>query len=121
MWRGEPFTVEVDGRNYESTFALIGNGKGYGGGMMIAPGAKLEEPWFEVYVLPPLSNKFAYLRALGGCMRGKPEVCGGVLVRGRHIKANSSHQPWVEADGEIIGPLPMTFDIVPDALSLIVP
>jgi diacylglycerol kinase family enzyme len=121
MWSGEPFTIEVDGNNYEGAFALIGNGKGYGGGMMIAPGAKLEEPWFEVYVLPPLRNKFAYLRALGGCMRGKPEVCGGVLVRGRHIKANSSQQPWVEADGEIIGPLPMTFDIVPDALSLIVP
>jgi diacylglycerol kinase (ATP) len=121
MWRGEPFTIEVDGNNYQSAFALIGNGKGYGGGMMIAPGAKLEEPWFEVYVLPPLRNKFEYLRALGGCMRGKPEVCGGVLVRGRHIKANSSQQPWVEADGEIIGPLPMTFDIVPDALSLIVP
>lgn len=121
MWRGEPFTIDVDGHNYESAFALIGNGKGYGGGMMIAPGAKLEEPWFEVYVLPPLPNKFAYLRALGGCMRGKPEVCGGLLVRGKHIKANSSHQPWVEADGELIGPLPMTFDIVPDALSLIVP
>jgi YegS/Rv2252/BmrU family lipid kinase len=121
MWRGEPFTIEVDGHNYESTFALIGNGKGYGGGMMIAPGAKLEEPWFEVYVLPPLPNKFAYLRALGGCMRGRPEVCGGLLLRGKHIQANSSHQPWVEADGELIGPLPMTFDIVPDALSLIVP
>ncbi|MEK6322896.1 MAG: diacylglycerol kinase family protein [Acidobacteriota bacterium] len=121
MWRGEPFKIEVDGRDYESAFALIGNGKGYGGGMMITPGAKLEEPWFEVYVLPPLSNKFSYLRALGGCMRGKPEVCGGLLVRGKHIKANSAHEPWVEADGEIIGPLPMTFDIVPDALSVIVP
>lgn len=121
MWRGEPFTIDVDGRKYESTFTLIGNGKGYGGGMMIAPGAKLEDPWFEVYVLPPLPNKFAYLRALRGCMRGKPEVCGGRLIRGKCIKANSTHQPWVEADGEIIGPLPMNFDIVPDALSLIVP
>ncbi|PYT06927.1 MAG: hypothetical protein DMF60_08200 [Acidobacteria bacterium] len=121
MWRGEPFTIQVDGQDYESAFALIGNGKGYGGGMMIAPGAKLDEPWFEVYVLPPLPSRIAYLRALRGCMRGRPEVCGGLLVRGRHIKANSSHQPWVEADGEIIGPLPMTFDIVPDALSLIVP
>jgi YegS/Rv2252/BmrU family lipid kinase len=77
MWRGEPFTIEVDGKSYESTFALIGNGKGYGGGMMITPGAKLEDPWFEVYVLPPLSSRFAYLRALRGCMRGKPEVSGG--------------------------------------------
>ena len=120
LWRAEPFTVEVDGRIFKGAFALIGNGKGYGGGMMMTPGAKLEEPWFEVYILPPLANNFAYLRALVACMRGKPEVSGGSLIRGTHVKANSAHEPWVEADGEIIGPLPMTFDIVPDALSVIV-
>ena len=121
LWRAEPFAIEVDGRSYKAAFALIGNGKGYGGGMMMTPGARLEEPWFEVYILPPLANNFAYLRALGACMRGKPEVACVSLVRGKHIKANSAHEPWVEADGEIIGPLPMTFDIVPDALSVIVP
>jgi diacylglycerol kinase family enzyme len=121
LWRAEPFTIEVDGKSYKGAFALIGNGKGYGGGMMMTPGARLEEPWFEIYILPPLANNFAYLRALGACMRGKPEVAGVSLLRGKHIKANSGHEPWVEADGEIIGPLPMTFDIVPDALSLIVP
>jgi diacylglycerol kinase (ATP) len=121
LWRAEPFAIEVDGRGYQGAFALIGNGRGYGGGMMMTPGARLEEPWFEVYILPPLANNFEYLRALGACMRGKPEVAGVSLVRGKHIKANSAHEPWVEADGEIIGPLPMTFDIVPDALSVIVP
>jgi len=120
-WRAEPFTIEVDGHCYEAAFALVGNGKGYGGGMMMTPGAKLEDPWFEVYVLPPRANNFAYLRALGACMRGKPEVSGASLIKGKHIKANSAREPWVEADGEIIGPLPMTFDIVPDALSVIVP
>jgi len=121
VWRAEPFTIEVDGRCYKGAFALIGNGKGYGGGMMMTPGARLEDPWFQVYILPPLANNFAYLRALGACLRGKPEVAGVSLVKGKHIKANSAHEPWVEVDGEIIGPLPMTFDIVPDALSLIVP
>jgi YegS/Rv2252/BmrU family lipid kinase len=121
LWRAEPFSIEVDGRSYKGAFALIGNGKGYGGGMMMTPGARLEDPWFEVYILPPLVNNFAYLRALRACMRGKPEVAGVSLVKGKHIKANSAHEPWVEADGEIIGPLPMTFDIVPDALSVIVP
>ena len=121
LWRAEPFTIDVDGRGYKGAFALIGNGKGYGGGMMMTPGARLEEPWFEVYILPQMANNFAYLRALGACMRGKPEVAGVLLVKGKHIKANSAHEPWVEADGEIIGSLPMTFDIVPDALSVIVP
>jgi diacylglycerol kinase (ATP) len=121
MWNGEPFTIEVDGHRYDSAFALIGNGKGYGGGMMMTPNAKLEDPWFEVYVLPPLRNNLAYLRALRACIRGKPEVPGVLLIKGQHVVANSAVEPWVEADGEIIGPLPMTFDIVPDALSLIVP
>ncbi|HEY3135754.1 MAG TPA: YegS/Rv2252/BmrU family lipid kinase [Blastocatellia bacterium] len=120
-WQAEPFTVEVDGRSHESVFTLIGNGKGYGGGLTITPGAKLEEPWFEVFILPRLANNFAYVRAVGACIRGKPETCGASLVKAKHIKANSAREPWVEADGELIGPLPMTFDIVPDALSLIVP
>jgi diacylglycerol kinase (ATP) len=120
-WQPEIFSLVIDGRSFESAFALIGNGKGYGGGMMMTPNAKLDESLFEVYVLPPLANNLSYLRALVACMRGKPETAGAMLVKGKLITANSSRQPWVEADGEIIGPLPMTFEIVPDALSVIVP
>jgi YegS/Rv2252/BmrU family lipid kinase len=119
--RAERFSIDVDGKHYESAFALVGNGKGYGGGMMMTPGARLEEPWFEVFILPPQSNNFAYLRALAACRKGTPEAGGATLIRGKHIKANSADAPWVEVDGEVIGPLPMTFDIVPDALSIIVP
>jgi diacylglycerol kinase (ATP) len=121
QWRAEQFTVEVDGKPYEAAFALIGNGKGYGGGMMMTPGAKLDQPWFEVYILPPLSNNLSYLRALGACMRGKPEIEGVSLIKGTKVRANSNREPWVEADGELLGPLPMTFEVVPDALSVIVP
>lgn len=121
QWRPEPFTIEVDGHRYESAFALVGNGKGYGGGMVLTPNARLEEPWFEVYIVPPLRNNLAYLRALRACMRGRPDVPGVSLIKGKHVVANSAVEPWVEADGEVIGPLPMTFDIVPDALSVIVP
>ena len=121
LWRAEPFSIDVDGSCYSGAFALIGNGKGYGGGMMMTPGAKLEEPWFEVYILPPLASNFAYLRALGACMRGKPEVKGVSIIRGKQIRASSEMEPWVEADGELLGPLPMTFEIVPEALTVIVP
>jgi diacylglycerol kinase (ATP) len=119
-WQADPFVIEVDGKSYESVFAIIGNGKGYGGGMCITPHAKLDEPLFEVYILQRQANNFAYLPALAACMRGNPENAGATLVKGKHIEASSTREPWVEADGEIIGALPMTFDIMPDALSVIV-
>ena len=120
-WPAERFTITVDGQKFESTFAIIGKGKGYGGGMTITPNARLDEALFEVYILPPLKSNLAYLRVLSACMRGKPETSGATMIKGRRVEANSSHAPWVEADGEVIGPLPMTFEVVPDALTLIVP
>jgi YegS/Rv2252/BmrU family lipid kinase len=120
-WRAEPFTIEIDGKKFESVFALIGNGKGYGGGLCLAPNADLEEPMFEIYMVPKRATNFAYLRDLAAVARGNPAIKGVNIVKGRHVKANSSDEPWVEVDGELIGPLPMTFDVVPDALSVIVP
>ena len=120
-WPADLFTITVDGQRFESAFAIIGNGKGYGGGMLLTPNARLDEPLFEVYILPVLRSNVAYLRVLSACMRGKPEASGATMIKGRRVEANSSHAPWVEADGEVIGPLPMTFEVVPDALTLIVP
>ncbi|MFL6277082.1 MAG: diacylglycerol/lipid kinase family protein [Blastocatellia bacterium] len=120
-WPAELFTINVDGQRFESAFAIIGNGKGYGGGMLLTPNARLDEPLFEVYILPVLRSNVAYLRVLSACMRGKPEASGATMIKGRRVEANSSHAPWVQADGEVIGPLPMRFEVVPDALTLIVP
>ncbi len=120
-WRAEPFDLEVDGKKYEGVFALLGNGKGYGGGLSMTPEADLDQPWFDVFILPRRANNFLYLPDLAACMRGRAGQTSALVVRGRHVKAISSFEHWVQADGEIIGPLPMTFDIVPDALSIIVP
>jgi YegS/Rv2252/BmrU family lipid kinase len=120
-WKPENFVIDIDGQKHEAVFALVGKGKGYGGGFHVTPHARLEDPWFEVYLVPRRSNNFAYLADLARCFRGAPP-CGGVkLIQGRHIEANSSETPWVEVDGEVIGRLPMIFDVAPDALSVIVP
>ncbi len=120
-WRAEPFDVEVDGKRYESIFTLVGNGKGYGGGLCMTPRAKLEEPWFEIFILPRRSNNIVYLSDLAACLSGNAGRTKATLVRGQQVKATSPHELWVQADGEIIGALPMTFDAVPDALSIIIP
>jgi YegS/Rv2252/BmrU family lipid kinase len=120
-WKAEPFMVEVDGKQFESVFTLIGNGKGYGGGMCITPKARLEDEGFEVFIMPRLPKNISYLNVLAACMRGKPEKSSAITITGRHVKAVSEHETWVEVDGEVIGTLPRSFDAVPDSLSLVIP
>lgn len=120
-WKPETFRIKADDQIFESTFTVIGKGKGYGGEMVMTPGANLADPEFELFILPPLSSKLAYLRALMACMRGKPERSQATIIKARKVHANTNSNPWVELDGEVIGPLPMNFEVVPDALSLIVP
>ncbi len=120
-WQPQAFVVEVDGQRYDSVFTLIANGNGYGGRLYVTPNARLEDPIFELHILPPQRSKLVYLRDLINCMLGKPEKTSGTLVRGLRVTANSSHLPWVEVDGEVIGSLPMQFAVAPDALTVIVP
>jgi YegS/Rv2252/BmrU family lipid kinase len=120
-WQQQTFTIEAAGRRFESAFAVIGKGKGYGGRMVITPGASLMDSEFELFVLPPLPNNLAYVRVLLACLRGRPETTPATTLKADRVVANSNKASWVEVDGEVIGPLPMTFDVVPDALSLIVP
>ena len=120
-WKPEEFSIEVDGTRYSGVFALLANGKGYGGGLCMAPDAKLEAPSLEVYIVPRRKANLSYIFDLLACARGTTARTDATIVRGQHVVANSSREPWVEVDGEVIGPLPMTFDAVPEALSMIIP
>jgi diacylglycerol kinase family enzyme len=37
------------------------------------------------------------------------------------LAQHRDNPPWVQVDGELLAPLPMRFEIVPDALTLWVP
>jgi YegS/Rv2252/BmrU family lipid kinase len=120
-WNPEPFTLEIDGKRYQSAFALVGNGSKYGGGINMTPNARLESPWFEVYILPPDGHNISFVFDLAGCLLGQPDRTRGITVSGQVVRAESAAEPWVEVDGEVLGPLPMSFEVVPEALSVIVP
>jgi YegS/Rv2252/BmrU family lipid kinase len=120
-WRERPFLVTADNESYESGFSLVANGKGYGGGILMAPGARLEEPDFQVFIMPRGLSRLAYIRALVNGVIGRSAGTGGRLVRATNIAATGMAETWVQVDGEPIGTLPMRFSIVPKALSIIVP
>jgi len=119
-WNPQPFTLEINGDNYTATFATIGKAARYGGDLAITPGARLDKPEFEVCIIQT-SSRMRYLRLLSQAMRSgmprdKPEVC---FVTATTVKAHGDAA--VQIDGELLGHLPMRFEIAPHSLEVIVP
>lgn len=126
MLRGrfQPVRISVDdGPAIDSRIALaaICNGSHFGGGMMIAPDAACDDGRFEVVVLRSASR----LRLLwdmrlvyGGRHRNHPAID---MLRGRRVVVeplDASDIAAVEADGEPLGRIPATFELLPAALTL---
>jgi YegS/Rv2252/BmrU family lipid kinase len=119
-WNPPPFTLDIDGQKYTATFAAIGKSARYGGDLAITPGARLDQPEFEICIIETRS-RLRYLRLLSYAMRNgmprdKPEVR---FVNAVNVKAYGNVQ--VQVDGELLGHLPMRFEIAPHSLEVIVP
>jgi len=119
-WNPQPFTLEINDDKYNATFAAIGKAPRYGGDLAITPGARLDQREFEVCIINTTSRR-RYLHLLSHAMRNgmprdKPEVR---FVNTVSVKAYGDAQ--VQIDGELIGALPMRFEIAPHSLEVIVP
>jgi diacylglycerol kinase (ATP) len=119
-WKPQPFELEVDGQVLPATFAAIGKGPRYGGDLSITPRARFDEPEFEICVIDSVS-RIRYLRLLSDAMRGgvPPGTEGVEFIRA--TKARATGNAPVQVDGELIGRLPMTFEIVSSSVEIVVP
>jgi len=120
-WTPREFTVEVGGERLRATYAAVGKAPWYGGGLAITPRARLDSNEFEVCVIDTRS-RVRYLRLLGHAMRGgAPEEGARGLTFRRASRLRCEGDALVQADGELIGALPMTFEVVEEGLEVIVP
>jgi diacylglycerol kinase (ATP) len=119
-WKPHPFTLEIEGRSYTGTFAAVGKAPRYGGDLAITPGARLDRAEFEICIIETLS-RFRYLHLLSYALRvGMPQDQPGVkFVKAASVRALGDAP--VQVDGELIGQLPMRFEIAPESLEVIVP
>jgi len=119
-WKPRTFTLEIDGKSHQATFAAIGKSSTYGGQLSITPRARLDKPEFEVCLIQS-SSRLRYLRLLSHAMReGMPENNEDVVfLKTQKVKAFGDAP--VQIDGELIGDLPMTFEIAAESLEVIVP
>ncbi|HEY0171405.1 MAG TPA: diacylglycerol kinase family protein [Pyrinomonadaceae bacterium] len=121
-WVPREFTVEVGGERLSATYAAVGKAPWYGGGLAITPRARLDSDEFEVCVIDTRS-RLRYLRLLAHAMRGGAPEGGapGLAFRRAARLRCEGDGVYVQADGELIGELPMTFEVVREGLEVIIP
>jgi diacylglycerol kinase (ATP) len=119
-WEPAPFTIEINDRSYTATFATIGKAALYGGELSVTPRARIDQPEFEICLIES-NSRFRYLQLLSYAMRGGiPTDKRGIRFL-RATRAQAEGNVAVQVDGELIGKLPMTFEIAPESIDVVVP
>lgn len=118
-WGPQSFAMEVAGETIPVTFACVANAASYGGGLVLTPGAQIDQPEFEILLIDSASRaRYLYLLTLVMRGRVKPGTPG---VRYLHAnRARALGDALVQVDGEVIGKTPMTFEIAPGTIDVIV-
>ncbi len=117
-----PYVLELDGEEVrlDATLVAVGNGPSFGGGLRICEGAVLDDGLLDVVIIKPL-GKLELLRTYPKLFKGT-HVHHPQYVHYR-VREVSVAAPGIVAyaDGERIGPLPLTVGIAPGALRVLVP
>ncbi len=113
-------TIEVDGVTHDAatTMLSIGNTASFGGGMRICPDATPTDGLLHVVVIGDVPRR-TFLRVF-------PRVFGGGHVRhpdvqtysGRTVTVTSANDVMMWADGDELGPLPVTCEVVAGAVQM---
>lgn len=117
--RVQNFDARIDGKTYRCGFALASRVRNYGGDLEIARGASLLHDDFEV-VLFEGSQPLRYLLYMlaAGC-RSVQRIRGVHTLHARRVELEGDAH--LQVDGEYAGKIPATLEIVPDALTLLMP
>lgn len=110
------YKFTIDGKYFEREAMLIavGNGRSYGGGMMVCPEAELDDGLFDLMILNPVSKR-EFIRIF-------PSVYEGAHISHPKVEIHKASKIGIEAsaicyaDGERIGPMPATFHVAKGAL-----
>jgi diacylglycerol kinase (ATP) len=115
LFKPSHFEIELDDQRFstEAMLVAVGNGSSYGGGMQVCPEASINDGFFDVMILRPVS-KIEFIKVFPKVYSGQhihhPEVD---VYRTRKIRISSNAVAY--ADGERIGALPVSAECVSNA------
>jgi diacylglycerol kinase family enzyme len=123
-WRPATFAVTVDGgapRTITGYTIAAANSKAYGGGMMLAPDASLDDGLLDLVMVEHVS-KARFLRLLPTVFKGEHVRQPAVHVQRARVVSIAADRPFtMYADGDPIAELPVTVRVLPSAVRVMVP
>ena len=124
QYKNKRMRIIVDGKEIPQGEYLIGaisNGRIFGKGMKIAPEARLDDELFDIILVRGMKI-WEFLRNVwkiyAGTHLSHPKI---TFIKGTKIEAipeDPDEDILIEIDGEQVGKLPATFEIIPRSLSV---
>lgn len=127
--RHEPFSARLSfpGGDHEPVElerllqVAVGNGRFYGGGLVVAPDSGIDDRYLDVYTI-----EMGSLKDLVGVARGlrSGRFVESKLVshyRTKHLLLETEPELPVNVDGELVASTPRRFSLAPNALKVLVP
>ncbi|KAB7742978.1 YegS/Rv2252/BmrU family lipid kinase [Nostocoides sp. F2B08] len=120
VFRPIPFQVVIDGvlHDQRAMLVAVANTTSYGGGMKVVPTAVLDDGELDVLLLGEVSTA-TFLRVFPRVFSGRHVDHPAVrIIRGSRIELRATGIV-AYADGERLGPLPRTVEVVPAAMRIV--
>jgi YegS/Rv2252/BmrU family lipid kinase len=122
-WRPARWEVVIDGRprSFVGYSVAVANSGVFGGGMFLAPDARLDDGLLDVVMIGDLPKR-TYLAALPKVFTGAHVREPGLeMVQAREVAFHADRPFNVQADGDPIADLPATVRVQPGALQVMAP
>ena len=121
-YRPQEIELEIDGASHRERIMLcaVANAQSYGGGMRVAPTARVNSGKFEIVLVGDVS-RWEFLKTFPSVFKGTHVSHPKVKVfAGETVRIRSEATLPVLADGEEIGSTPVQFSILPAGLNVVI-
>jgi diacylglycerol kinase (ATP) len=122
QYRNKRIRIGLDDRppfEVKTSSIVIANGQYFGGGMWVAPPARMADGFLEVVVVGDVSRIEVLTntrRLYRGTLSGHPKV---QAFQAQTINLESEADVFIDMDGELVGRLPVRFQLLPKKIKIL--